>query len=273
MYNIQVQIFCNSFLIGICPVTLLCGTLTLIDFGFAAFFNIILTVFLQDSIKSGGYDFSPAQNAECESHPPQTFLSFLHQQETVLFCLWFGVIVAQLYGHFANDRIPLWICHRNGGIWQPEFRLHTLWLPGLVALPIALGLYGASLQYHLHYMILALANFLGGFATNAIVPVTVNYIIECFKGHASESAAIMGVYRLAFSLTLPFFVPAWIDKVGAGWCLGTAAFISIFAFIGPILLIWKGPEIRKLSFNSLSSNEGGLRLMEEAGAVGRSRDV
>ncbi|CAF9935387.1 MAG: hypothetical protein ALECFALPRED_006371 [Alectoria fallacina] len=169
------QIFCKSILIGICPVTLLCGGLVLVDFGFAAFFNIILTVFLQNPVTMRGYGFTPAQNAE------------------FLFCLWFGVIAAQLYGHFANDRIPVWICYRNGGIWEPEYRLHTLWLPGLVILPVALGLYGASLQYHLHYMVLALACFLGGFATNAIVPVTVTYVIECFKGHASETAAIMGV--------------------------------------------------------------------------------
>ena len=91
------------------------------------------------------------------------------------------------------------------------------------------------LEYHLHYMVLALANFLGGFATNAIIPVTVNYVIECFKGHASESAAIMGLYRLAFSLTMPFFIPAWIDKLGFGWCLGMAAFFSILAYEGIIL--------------------------------------
>ena len=38
----------------------------LIDFGFAAFFNIILTVYLQDPIMMGGYGFTPAQNAECK---------------------------------------------------------------------------------------------------------------------------------------------------------------------------------------------------------------
>lgn len=213
----------------------------------------------------GGYGFTPAQNAECKSNLRYCWSRILTDSYIVLFCLWFGVIAAQLYGHFANDRIPLWICRRNGGIWKPEYRLHTLWLPGLFILPIALGLFGASLQYHLHYMVLALANFLGGFATNAIIPVTVNYIVECFHGHASESAAIMGVYRLAFSLTLPFFVPGWIDKVGAGWCLGMAAFFSIFAFAGPVILMWKGEKVRKWSFESLSTNEEGLRLMGRGG--------
>ena len=221
----------------------------------------------------GGYGFTPAQNAECEFNPTYPRSDVRTNIHTVLFCLWFGIIVAQLYGHFANDRIPLWICRRNGGVWQPEFRLHTLWLPGFLILPIALGLYGAALQYHLHYMVLALANFLGGFSTNAVIPVTVNYIIECFQGHASEAAAIMGFYRLALVLALPFFVPVWIGKVGAGWCLGTAAFISVLAFAGPLLLIWKGEEMRKLSFRSVSANESGVRLMEKSKGVEERRDA
>ncbi|KAL8827458.1 MAG: hypothetical protein Q9191_003169 [Dirinaria sp. TL-2023a] len=230
--------------IGICPVTILAGGLTLVDFGFAAFFNIILTVFLQNPLEKGGYAFTPTQNAE------------------FLFSLWFGVIAAQLYGHFINDRIPLWVCRRNGGIWQPEYRLHSLWLPALIILPIALGLFGAALEYHLHYMVLALSCFLGGYATNSIVPVTINYVIECFKNHASESAAIMGLYRLSFSLSLAFFVPSWIAKVGFGWCLGMAAFFSIFAYGSILLLIWKGQKLREYSFKELASSEGGMRIVQ-----------
>ena len=109
---------------------------------------------------------------------------------------------------------------------------------------------------------------MGGFATNALVPVTVNYIVECFHGYASESATIMGLYRLSFTLTLPFFVPAWMGKLGAGWCLGTAAFFSIFAFGGPVLLMWKGEAIRKRSFKRLSTNEEGLRLMGKGKETG-----
>ena len=77
----------------------------------------------------------------------------------------------------------------------------------------------------------------------------------------------MGVYRLAFSLTLPFFVPAWIGKVGAGWCLGMAAFLSVFAFGGPLLLMWKGEGIRKWSFQTISATEGGVRLMKKDGEL------
>lgn len=52
-------------MIGFCPVTLLAGGFTLIDFGFAAFFNIVLTIFLRNPPEMGGYGFSPTRNAEC----------------------------------------------------------------------------------------------------------------------------------------------------------------------------------------------------------------
>lgn len=61
----QAHTFLVQFMIGISPVTLLAGGLTLIDFGFAAFFNIVLTVFLQDPVEMGGYAFTPTRNAEC----------------------------------------------------------------------------------------------------------------------------------------------------------------------------------------------------------------
>ena len=66
--------FLIQFKIGICPVTMLCGGLTLIDFGFAAFFNIVLTVFIETPVEEKGYGFTPTQNAECETLlPPKSF--------------------------------------------------------------------------------------------------------------------------------------------------------------------------------------------------------
>jgi hypothetical protein len=111
-------------------------------------------------------------------------------------------------------------------------------------------------------LVLALACFFfGGWATNSIIPVTVHYIIECFKGHTSESAAIMGLYSLAFTLAIPFFVPDWIVKVGFGWCLGMAAFFSMFAFVFIVVLMIWGKQVRGMSWGGLESNEGGTRLI------------
>ena len=51
-------------MISICPVTLLVGGRTIVGFGFAASFNIVLTIFLQDPRTMGGYGLTPTQNAD-----------------------------------------------------------------------------------------------------------------------------------------------------------------------------------------------------------------
>src|ERR1700761_1103856 len=107
---------------------------------------------------AGGYGFSPQDIA---------FFTF---------SAWIGMLAAQLYGYLFHDRQPLWIARRpsNQGRWRPEFRLVNLILPS-VLLPIGLGLYGAGLQYHLHFMVLAVASFLIWFSALLLMPVCYNY--------------------------------------------------------------------------------------------------
>ncbi|CAF9942278.1 hypothetical protein IMSHALPRED_003449 [Imshaugia aleurites] len=232
------------FAIGLSPVTILAGTFQLFSFGWFVMINTLLTVFLEEPEKEGGYGFTPQQNAE------------------FTFSLWFGIILAQIYGHRLSDWLPLRLCRKSGGTWKPEYRLHTLWLPSLVLLPIGLGVFGVALQYHTHYMVLALGAFLITFSAMLSVPVAVNHVIECFRQHALETSAIMGVYRLTFGLAVPFFVTPWEKAVGIGWVFGMAAFFSIGSFMLLVLLMWKGHEIRNLSFNGVASTEEGSKLTE-----------
>lgn len=176
-------------------------------------------------------------------------------RNAVTFALWIGILLAQVWGAYANDRIPLWVSRRNGGIWKPEYRLHTLWFPALIVLPIGLGIFGAALEYHLHYMVLALGSFLISFGAITTIPVAVNYVVECFKLHASEVGTIMGCYRLTLGLVIPFFIDQWIAAVGGpGWVFGMAAFFSIFAFGFVALLMWKGHDLRQITFGHLASD-------------------
>ena len=86
------------------------------------------------------------------------------------------MIAAEVYGYFFNDKLPLWLARRRGGTWLTEYRLSNVLLPSII-LPIALGIYGAALQYHLHYMVLALGSFLIWFGALLALPVCYNYII------------------------------------------------------------------------------------------------
>lgn len=165
-------------------------------------------------------------------------------------------------GFFTNDRLPLYICKKyHNGIWSPELRLHCIWMPTVV-MCIGLGIFGAGLEYHLHYMVLALGVYLCAFAALLIVPICVNYVAENYTGYAAQAAVIMGVYRLSWGIAIPFFFAQWEEAVGAGWVLGMAAFFTIFAAFFVALVVWKGPTLRRFNLlKSLVHTEEGKKVL------------
>ena len=83
-------------------------------------------------------------------------------------------------------------------------------------------------RYHLHYMVLALGTFLVVFGACYSTPISMNYIIECFKSTPLEVAVIMNVYRQILALALPFFILPWERTVSAGWLVIFLSFFSSF---------------------------------------------
>ena len=183
--------------------------------------------------------------AQTAVHPPTDMLAGT-------FALWFGGILAVLYGVVFNDRIPLMLARRRGG-WHPELRLHTSWFPGLIVAPIGLGVLAAGLHHHWHYMVLAVASFLVTFGAVASVPVSLNYVIESFKSYPQEVGACLNVYRITLSLTIPFYYETWEEAVGIQWVYGIMAFLSLGVFALVILLMFKGKSLRR--FNLLRDSE------------------
>jgi hypothetical protein len=51
---------------------------------------------------------------------------------------WVGIAISEVYGLLLNDRLPLWRCRANGGVWHPEYRLYPLLLPALIFVPVGM---------------------------------------------------------------------------------------------------------------------------------------
>lgn len=167
-----------------------------------------------------------------------------------------------LYGTLVADRLPLYLCKRFGkGIWKPEYRLHSLWFSTFLPAPIGLVIFGCALQYHLHYMVLALGGFLVFFGTISTAPVSVNYLVECFTTHPVEVTSVLNFYRLCFGITIPFFIDSWFAAVGGpGWTFGMMAFFSLIPYSLVIFSMFKGPAIRHRTGGTLATSEEGVKL-------------
>ncbi|CAG8883002.1 unnamed protein product [Penicillium egyptiacum] len=244
----------KPFIILTAPITLIAGGYIFISFAFVILTSVLLTIFLEAPISEGGYGFTPLRNA--------------------LFTMdaWFAIFVTQIVGWCVGDRIPLWVSRRFGkGVWHPEYRLYNILLPGLVA-PIGLGLFGAAVQYHLHYMVLALGFFFIVFSSMLAVPICLNYIVECYKNDANEAAIAMNVWRMGFAIATGFIYSPWMDAVGVGWMFGMAAFFSIFALLMVGVLVWKGPHLRAIS-PMLSCEEGEVIGQDKNSSASSLSDV
>lgn len=208
------------------PITLLTGTYIFIFLGLPILQASTLAAYVVPPPEAGGYGFSPLQIA------------------CFTFTAWIGMVAAQVYGYFFNDKVPLWLARRRGGTWHTEYRLANTLLPSIV-MPIAMGIYGAGLQYHLNYMVLALGSFLIWFSALLALPVCYNYIVECFLHHPVEASVSLNAYRVSFGLMSVFIVTQWQAAVGIGWMWGMGAFLIVFVDILMIGIILKGHVVRE----------------------------
>ena len=162
----QAKVAILPFEIGLSPVTICVAAFTIFSFGWFPASNTLTPVYLQRPVEKGGYGFTVLQNAFCKSSITNGICYPVSNMTCpVTFNHWVGLTAALIYGFTVSDRLPLYLAARRGGIWKPEYRLHALWFPSLFISPIGWGLYGASLQYKLHWGIMAFGHFLCTFGS------------------------------------------------------------------------------------------------------------
>ncbi|ELR03006.1 hypothetical protein VC83_01430 [Pseudogymnoascus destructans] len=233
--------------ITITPITLLIGTFVFVALGLPIMQASTIAIYLMPPVSAGGYGFSALQ------------LAFFTMTA------WAGIISAQLYGYLSNDRIPLTVARRVSGIWRPEYRLANTLLPGFL-LPIGLAIYGAGLQLHLHYMVLALASFVIWFAALLALPVCYNYIVECFVQTPVEASVALNSYRIAFGLMSVFIITQWQGAVGVGWMWGMGSLFVLLVDGLMVIVLLKGHEVRKYTSrisSTIAVTEDGQKIIEQ----------
>ncbi|GLA41447.1 hypothetical protein AnigIFM63309_009538 [Aspergillus niger] len=237
--NMKTTSLSDITLVSFSPVSIIIGFFIMVDFGFATMAIVLGVNFLEAPRDDGGYAMSKISMA-----------SFTLTQAI-------GTALAELYGHFISDRLPLYLSHRKSKTqdiepteWRPEYRLHCLWIP-VIMLPVGLGLFGASLEYHYHWVLLALGFLLLTFGAISLLPVAMTYLCDCFPNYVSEVSAGMGVWRLILGLLSTVFITPWNNRVGPGWLFGSAGLITLPAFGGVMFLMVFGRQVRQMGFRRL----------------------
>lgn len=89
-----------------------------------------------------------------------------------------------------------------------------------------------------------------------------SYACEIFTKNPAETAIVLNAFRLAFGLSVTFYITGWVELMSFNWTYGMMAFLQVFSFLFIILLFWKGHEIRQWKVGGLGQSEEGEAVLE-----------
>ncbi|KAK4168551.1 major facilitator superfamily domain-containing protein [Cladorrhinum sp. PSN259] len=161
----------------------------------------------------------------------------------IIGCL-LGIPVGGKFGDVVAD----YFTKRNGGVRDPEMRLPAM-IPAMITSPLALVLFGVSIQNKLHWVVPTISIALLNFAIVQGTNVALVYVIDAYRPVAGEvTLAVMG-FKSLFGFLLSFYTNTWVSESGYLNAYGVMAAISAVILLGWIPLYFWGKRIRHASWS------------------------
>ncbi|CAK7235674.1 hypothetical protein SCUCBS95973_009347 [Sporothrix curviconia] len=160
-------------------------------------------------------------NAGIFTEPPYNFS--VSQTGLISLSPFVFTLLGEIIAGPLNDWTSVRLARRNGGIYEPEFRLPLVVLPLVVG---AVGFYGFGLtiHYQTHWSGPVLCFGLANMAVACLNASVFPYILDA-HGELSEEAFVAINARNFLTFGLTYFVNAWLAKAGA---------LRVFAVLGSI---------------------------------------
>ncbi|KAJ4363224.1 hypothetical protein N0V83_010344 [Neocucurbitaria cava] len=156
-----------------------------------------------------------------------------------------AILGCVLSGRIA-DKLMLRLARRNGGTREPEQRLWTLLVSGILS-SSGLILWGVGASRGIHFMgpIFGL-----GFVTIGVVcggSISLSYAVDCFKEMAGESMITVIIIRNTLGFAFNYAITPWIDASGLQNTFIAVSMVSLTCTLSFLLIVMFGKRLRKLS--------------------------
>ncbi|ATY63700.1 Major facilitator superfamily transporter [Cordyceps militaris] len=146
-------------------------------------------------------------------------------------------------GGYLNDKMIVWLAHRNHGVYEPEMRLWMI-LPLALIAPAGILLFGLGLDNGVSWPVLAVGFGMYGFCLTAGGVISLAYAMDCY--HDVIGNALVGVTLIRNLLTVGilFALTAWLDGMGIRDTHIIIAVLAAVILVGPVALIIWGKKAR-----------------------------
>ncbi|KAM4056009.1 major facilitator superfamily protein [Hirsutella rhossiliensis] len=158
------------------------------------------------------------------SEPPYSFdaagLGYMTGGQAV------GSVFGAIYGGYCVDKTIIWRAKRNGGWFEPEMRL---WLYPFPAIAMAAGLviFGVSADRGMHWIVPSVGGALFAFSFGAISDISTALVLDSFPNIVSQTFVTITFFRNAISMSGPFSVTPWLERMSVSNVFIVAAIISL----------------------------------------------
>ncbi|PQE33478.1 hypothetical protein CJF32_00003375 [Rutstroemia sp. NJR-2017a WRK4] len=135
----------------------------------------------------------------------------------------------------------------------PEDRLSLIiTIPGSLAFPIGLFMYGWSAEKHVHWIVPQIGTAITGFGSILIFIGIQTYLIDAFEKYAASVIGANAVLRGTAGAVVPIAALNMYKRLGWGWGNSVLAFVAlafaplpwVLGLYGAKIRIWKGGQVR-----------------------------
>ncbi|KAF2113178.1 MFS multidrug transporter-like protein [Lophiotrema nucula] len=154
----------------------------------------------------------------------------------------------------------------------PEGRLYTS-IPGSILFTAGLFMYGWSSTQSVHWIVPTIGVCIVGVGIYSIYMGVVNYLTDAYEKYAASALSAASLGRNLFGAFLPLASYSLFQTLGFGWAGSLLGFIGAALTLVPIVLVFKGREIRARSPFMLESTFDEAEGEERKGSVAADRSV
>ena len=165
-------------------------------------------------------------------------------------------LFASLGAGYLSDWMIKWMARRNGGVYEPEFRL-IMMVPAVIFSTLGFLILGPLYARHAPVVQLVVCGLLFHIANPFAGSASITYIFDTMQNTSTEAFVATSLFKHLFSFLATTYVPSWFATVGPIRTYQTLAILNLsFASLAIPMYIY-GKKLR-----------GAVSLWTCAGSVG-----
>ncbi|KAK3049071.1 hypothetical protein LTR09_009725 [Extremus antarcticus] len=158
-----------------------------------------------------------------------------------------GNVVGAWLGGWVVDKYSDWRSKKNGGVFEPESRLHLLIIPALIV-PAGCLAFGYGVAYKLNWTALFFGNGMVSVGLTFVPVATMTYVSDCYLPINADALELVNGLKNIVAFGFLYGVIPWVTQAGYVDAYGTQAGVYVLVLLVTVVpIVVFGRKLRHIS--------------------------